>query len=68
MQNNGTNGSINTGSGGGGNGGNGASGKVVISYPDSFDIASETVGTASPGAGVGGFRVYIWNGSGSIKF
>lgn len=64
----GANGEVNTGSGGGGNGGNGGSGKVVISYPDTYAIATSTTGTSSPGEGVSGNRVYIWNGTGSITF
>jgi len=64
----GGNGGANTGGGGGGNGGSGGSGKVVISYPDSNAIATSTTGTSSPGAGSGGYRVYVWDGSGSITF
>jgi len=63
INNNGTSGGLNTGGGG-----NGGSGKVVISYPDTYAIATSTTGTSSPGAGVGGNRVYIWNGTGSITF
>ena len=48
--------------------GNGGSGKVVISYPDTYAIATSTTGTSSPGAGVSGNRVYIWDSAGSITF
>jgi hypothetical protein len=37
-------------------------------YPDAYAAASSTTGTSSPGAPSGGYRVYIWNGSGSVTF
>lgn len=73
---NGGNGQANTGSGGGGsadrvnptNAGSGGSGRVVIRYPDAYAVASSTTGTSSSGAPSGGYRTYIWDGSGSITF
>jgi hypothetical protein len=66
-----TSGGVNTGGGGGGSvfgsGGNGGSGIVVLRYPDSFSAASSTIG--SPTITVtGGFRIYVFNSSGSITF
>jgi hypothetical protein len=74
----GTNGGTNLGGGGGGGstgtanyaniaaGGNGGSGIVVIQY---LDIYAPATVTGSPTYSVaGGFRVYTFNGSGSITF
>jgi hypothetical protein len=50
-----------------GKGGNGGSGVVIIKYADTYPAASETTG--SPTITVsGGFRVYVFNASGSITF
>jgi len=58
------NGSSNTG-GGGGAGGSGGSGVVIIKYVDSKPAL--TITTGSPTITVsGGYRTYVWNGSGSF--
>jgi hypothetical protein len=64
-------GTANLGGGGGGSGngtgGSGGSGVVVIKYTDTYPAASATTG--SPTITVsGGFRVYKFNGTGSITF
>jgi hypothetical protein len=69
---NGTAGTANTGGGGGGSGepftgGAGGSGIVIIRYADTFSAPASTTG--SPTVTVtGGFRIYRFNGSGSITF
>jgi hypothetical protein len=76
----GTSGTANTGGGGGGvsfgappvyspitsfSGGSGGSGFVVVRYADTFPAATSTTG--SPTITVsGGYRIYVWTGSGSI--
>jgi hypothetical protein len=65
---------VNTGGGGGGGsgsspgiGGTGGSGIVIISYPDSSPVASNTTG--SPNVTVsGGYRIYKFTSSGTITF
>lgn len=57
--------------GGGGSGQNtasgGGSGVVILRYPDNYDAAATTTG--SPTITVtGGFRIYVFDGSGSITF
>jgi len=55
------------GGSGNGTGGSGGSGVVVIKYADTYPAASATTG--SPTITVtGGFRIYQFNGSGSITF
>jgi hypothetical protein len=65
-------GTVNTGGGGGagrysftGNGGNGGgSGVVIVRYADSFPAATTT---GSPTVTVtGGYRIYVFNASGTI--
>ena len=69
---NGTSGAINTGSGGGGGQdaslipGAGGSGIVIIRYSDTYGTASVT-GTATVTVS-GGYRTYIFTGSGTITF
>lgn len=77
-------GSANTGGGGGGavspryqfyfgaaglynTGGAGGSGIVVIRYPNSFSAASTTTGSPTF-TDSGGYKVYVFNGSGSIRW
>jgi hypothetical protein len=69
------NGTANTGGGGGGDSalegtavsGSGGSGVVIFRYADTFAAATSTTG--SPNVAVtGGFRIYTFNGSGSITF
>ena len=72
-----TSGTANTGGGGGGGpgvsgvtpntAGNGGSGIVVISYPDSFSLASSTTGSPTITT-VGGNRIYKFTSSGSITW
>jgi len=75
---NGTNGSPNTGGGGGGassyggsgasgTAGNGGSGIVIINYPDTNPDAIATTGSPSY-LNTGGYKIYKFTGSGSIKF
>jgi hypothetical protein len=61
-----------TGSGGGGAfgqsfGGNGGSGVVILRYPDFYLPPSSVVGSPSNFI-INGYRVYIFNASGSITF
>ena len=75
--NTGAGGSINTGGGGGGvrnvsagtpsYGGAGGSGVVVIRYADSFGAASSTTGSPTYTVG-GGYRTYVFTGSGTITW
>ena len=53
--------------GSGNNGGNGASGIVVIRYSDTLPAAASTTGSPTITT-TGGYRIYRWNGSGSITF
>jgi hypothetical protein len=72
----GGNATVNTGSGGGGGasysqtgggGGNGATGIVVISYLNTYPLASSTTGSPTF-TSTGGRYVYVWTGSGSITW
>jgi hypothetical protein len=77
--NNGLNGTVNTGGGGGGGqasrinpfteafGGGGGSGIVVVRYADSFSAATSTTGSPTYTVS-GGYRVYKFTGSGSIRW
>jgi hypothetical protein len=48
-------------------GGNGGSGIVIIRYPDSFPLAASTTGSPTVTT-TGGYRIYQFNGSGSITW
>jgi len=77
VTNTGAGGGINTGGGGGGvrnvsagtpsYGGAGGSGVVVIRYADSFGAAASTTGSPTYSVG-GGYRTYVFTGSGTITW
>jgi len=75
---NGTAGTTNRGGGGGAggagtstpgarSGGNGGSGVVIIRYPDFYPAASTTTGSPTLQT-TGGYRIYTFTGSGSIRW
>jgi len=73
----GGNATANTGSGGGGgagfdaatggNGGSGGSGIVVLSYLNTYPLASSTTGSPTV-TNTGGRYIYVWTGNGSITW
>jgi hypothetical protein len=71
----GSSGTTNSGGGGGGGnygtpsyfGGSGGSGIVIIRYPSSFDVAASTTGSPTVST-AGGYRYYVFTGSGSITW
>jgi hypothetical protein len=48
-------------------GANGGSGVVIIKYPDIYDAAASTTGSASLST-VNGYKIYTFTTSGSITF
>jgi hypothetical protein len=60
-------GAANSGFGGGQPTGSGGSGVVIIRYADTYGNAASTTGSPTF-SNTGGYKIYIFNGSGSITF